>query len=222
MSFRPPRITLPRVVMPRLAAPRLRMGRVTGPRFRLPARRRTTLKAGGVSLSAPGLGMPDDLLRQARGGVDRPAVAPVTVVEGAVPDDPVSGAVPTGGVTLEVAPEEATPPAMQQPAARAGVPWPSRRRGPATLVERRLRLEAVARDVAGQHGAVEFQTNTVAIVNHGSLVARIFKRALWLITLPPRIAAQAISWLLMPRGKGKLKRTVVVVDRRGNVVVYRV
>lgn len=222
MSFRPPRFTLPRVVMPRIGAPRLRMGRVTPPRFRMPVRRRTTVKVGGVTMAAPGLAIPglgNDLLRQARGGAERTPKAPVTDIDG-VSDDSNDTTTPSA-ITLEEAPDAPDAPAPDILPAPS-VPWPVRRRGPATLVERRARLEAAARDIAGQHGAVEFQTNTVAIVNHGSIVARIVKRALWLLTLPPRIAAQAIAWLVMPRGKGKLKRTVVVVDRRGNVVVYRV
>jgi len=177
-------------------------------------RRRTTMRVGGVALSVPGIGLPgkglagldsSDLLRQAR----------------EAPADATPEAAATGHVTLEETPEnEVIPSADLRPI--SNIPWPVRRRGPATLVERRARLLTVSKEVAGVHGAVEFQTNTVAVINHGSLVARIIKRAFWLLTLPPRIAAQALAWLLMPRGKGKLKRTVVVVDRRGNVVVYRV
>lgn len=213
MPFTPPRFTLPHVAMPRVVPPRLRPGRFTPARFRLPTRKRTTLKVGGVALSAPGIGLPGtplpgldtgDLLRQAR---EEAATADVTAEA------------PTSIDTAASEEPEAAPPGILPV---ANVPWPVRRRGPATLVERRHRLEEAAREVAGPHGAVEFQTNTVAIVNHGSLVARIIKRAFWLLTLPPRIAAQAVAWLVMPRGKGKLKRTVVVVDRRGNVVVYRV
>ncbi len=214
MSFQPPRFTLPRVALPRITPPRLRPGRMTSARFRLPTRRRTTVKVGGVSLSAPGIGLPGgrlpgmemgDLLRQAR-------------EEAASPADTTSEE--TAGTEVVAAEEPEAPQVGILPV--SNVPWPIRRRGAATLIERRTRLEAAAREVAGRHGAVEFQTNTVAVVNHGSIVARIIKRAFWLLTLPPRIAAQAISWLVMPRGKGKLKRTVVVVDRRGNVVVYRV
>jgi hypothetical protein len=180
----------------------------------MPMRRRTTMRVGGMALSVPGIGIPgkglagldsSDLLRQAR---ETPADATPEVEA-------------TGRVTLEETPEdEVVPAADLRPV--ANVPWPVRRRGPATLVERRARLISVSKEVAGVHGAVEFQTNTVAVINHGSLVARMIKRAFWLLTLPPRIAAQALAWLLMPRGKGKLKRTVVVVDRRGNVIVYRV
>lgn len=215
MSFTPPRFTLPRVAMPRVMPPRLRPGRLTPARFRLPMRRRTTLRIGAFTIAAPGIGLPGgalpgleatDLLKQAREQPDSPPETSPEVAGALVdPDDHVE--------------PEAPPPDILP---TADVPWPIRRRGPATLVERRLRLEAAARDVAGVHGAVEFQTNTVAVVNHGSIVARAIKRAFWLLTLPPRIAAQAIAWLVMPRGKGKLKRTVVVVDRRGNVVVYRV
>lgn len=216
MSFRPPRFTLPRVAMPRVTPPRLRPGRITPARFRLPMRKRTTVKVGAFTLAAPGIGLPGgrlpaldttDLLRQAREQPDAPVDATAEAAASALVD-------PEDFVEPEAPPPDILP--------VANVPWPVRRRGPATLVERRSRLEAAARTVAGVHGAVEFQTNTVAVVNHGSIVARTIKRAFWLLTLPPRIAAQAIAWLVMPRGKGKLKRTVVVVDRRGNVVVYRV
>jgi hypothetical protein len=214
------------MVMPR--APRIRPGRITPARFKMPVRRRSTVKVGGVSVGLPGVALPglsDDLLRRARGGAERTPVAPVTMTGDAPAAEPVladeAETAPTGAVTLEELPEESETP-VPDLVPIPHVPWPIRRRGPATLMERRTRLEAAARDIAGIHGAVEFQTNTVAIVNHGSIVARALKRVLWLMTLPPRIAAQAISWLVMPRGKGKLKRTVVVVDRRGNVVVYRV
>ncbi|MEX2447034.1 MAG: hypothetical protein WD734_06810 [Dehalococcoidia bacterium] len=96
-----------------------------------------------------------------------------------------------------------------------------RRPGPPTLIERRERLDDALRSLARPGAAVEYQANTMAVINDGSAFLRFLLFLLKLPLIPLRLVFQAVVWILRPRGTGRLKRRVVVVDRRGNVVVYR-
>ena len=108
------------------------------------------------------------------------------------------------------------------PEARGGlVPSPSRRRGPATLLERRDRLDDAIRRLAAPGARIEYQANTIAVIDQGNFVLRLIRFLLGLPMIPLRMIMHAVEWVFRPRGAGRLKRTVVFVDRRGNVVVYR-
>lgn len=95
-----------------------------------------------------------------------------------------------------------------------------RRRGPATLFERSQRLERAVNALAGE-GHVEYRANTIAVIKDPNLITRILRFVAMVILIPPRLVARFMAWVLRPRGKGRLKRRVVFVDRRGNIVVYR-
>ncbi|MDA0302564.1 MAG: hypothetical protein O2822_08560, partial [Chloroflexi bacterium] len=97
----------------------------------------------------------------------------------------------------------------------------TRRRGPATLLERRDRLDDAIRRLAAPGAHIEYQANTIAVINQGNVVLRLIRFLLGLPLIPLRLIARAVEWVFRPRGAGRLKRTVVFVDRRGNVVVYR-
>ena len=120
----------------------------------------------------------------------------------------VTGAVERGEVAVDAAPPA---PAVPRP----------RRRGPATLLERRERLDDALRRLAGPGAHVEFQANTIGVINNGNIVIRILRFLLGLPLIPLRMMMRAVEWVFRARGAGRLKRTVVFVDRRGNVVVYR-
>lgn len=101
------------------------------------------------------------------------------------------------------------------------VPSRTRRRGPATLLERRDRLDDAIRRLAAPGAHIEYQANTIAVINQGNVILRLIRFLLGLPLIPLRLIARAVEWVFRPRGAGRLKRTVVFVDRRGNVVVYR-
>ncbi len=101
------------------------------------------------------------------------------------------------------------------PTARRG-----RRRGPATLYERNQRLETAVNVLAGR-GRVEYRANTIAVIKDPGIITRIIRWVMAMILIPPHLFAQFMAWVLRPRGKGRLKRRVVFVDRRGNIVVFR-
>lgn len=120
----------------------------------------------------------------------------------------VGDAVERGEVAPDAAPERPAPPQI-------------RRRGPATLLERRDRLDYALRQVAGPGAHVEYQANTIAVINNGNVIVRILRFVLGLPLIPLKMIMRAVEWVFRPRGAGRLKRTVVFIDRRGNVVVYR-
>ena len=136
----------------------------------------------------------NDLLKGARD--EAAGVVRSTVEQGEVPEAPADG---KGGL----------------------VPSRTRRRGPATLLERRDRLDDAVRRLAAPGAHIEFQANTIAVINQGNIVLRILRFLLTLPLIPLRWFMHAVEWVFRPRGAGRLKRTVVFVDRRGNVVVYR-
>jgi len=102
----------------------------------------------------------------------------------------------------------------------ASAPRRARRRGPATLYERNQRLETAVNVLAGR-GRVEYRANTIAVIKDPNIITRIIRWVMAMILIPPHLLAQFMSWVLRPRGKGRLKRRVVFVDRRGNIVVFR-
>lgn len=95
-----------------------------------------------------------------------------------------------------------------------------RRRGPATLFERSQRLETAVRTIAGE-GHVEYRANTIAVIRDPGIITKIMRLVAWVMLVVPRLVARAVAWVLRPRGRGRLKRRVVFVDRRGNIVVFR-
>jgi len=97
----------------------------------------------------------------------------------------------------------------------------SRRRGPATLLERRDRLDDAIQRLSAPGAHIEFQANTIAVINQGNAFVRFLRWLMGLPLIPLRLILRAVEWVFRPRGAGRLKRTVVFVDRRGNVVVYR-
>lgn len=109
---------------------------------------------------------------------------------------------------LEEAPEEETRPAGP-------------RRGPATLYERRVRLEEVVRDETLNGERLEFQSNTIAIIKLPNPFMRLLKLLLALLLLP-------LMWLRSlfgggkPGGKGKMGKRLVTVDRRGRAQVRKI
>ncbi len=107
------------------------------------------------------------------------------------------------------------------PARSGPIPSRTRRRGPATLLERRDRLDDAIRRLAAPGAHIEYQANTIAVINQGNIVVRLLRFLLGLPLIPLRMIMRAVEWVFRPRGAGRLKRTVVFVDRRGNVVVYR-
>lgn len=122
----------------------------------------------------------------------------------------------------EASAAEAGAPANPPVESRGGpVPSRTRRRGPATLLERRDRLDDAIRRLAAPGAHIEYQANTIAVINQGNVVLRLIRFLLGLPLIPLRLIARAVEWVFRPRGAGRLKRTVVFVDRRGNVVVYR-
>lgn len=112
-------------------------------------------------------------------------------------------------------------PPAPTPAAAGPVPSRTRRRGPATLLERRDRLDDAVIRLAKPGAHIEFQANTIAVINQGNIFMRILRFLLRLPVVPIRWFLHVVEWVFRPRGAGRLKRTVVFVDRRGNVVVYR-
>lgn len=96
----------------------------------------------------------------------------------------------------------------------------ARRRGPATLYERNQRLETAVNVLAGR-GRVTYRANTIAVIKDPGIITRIIRWVMAMILIPPHLFAQFMAWVLCPRGKGRLKRRVVFVDRRGNIVVFR-
>jgi hypothetical protein len=100
-------------------------------------------------------------------------------------------------------------------------PPPIRRRGPATLLERRDRLDYALDRLVVKGAHVEYQANTLALIKPMHPLLRFLRFLLMLPLIPLRLVLRAVAWALRPNGHGKLNRTVVFVDRRGNVVVYK-
>lgn len=142
----------------------------------------------------------DDLLKRSRDESAQEQAAP-----------PEVAAAPAGSAAREAADR----------AAGGLMPSRTRRRGPATLLERRDRLDDAVRRLAHPGAHIEYQANTIAVINQGNIFLRILRFLIGLPLIPIRWILHAIEWVFRPRGAGRLKRTVVFVDRRGNVVVYR-
>lgn len=94
-----------------------------------------------------------------------------------------------------------------------------RRKGPPTLPERSVQLERAVQSIVGR-GHLEYRANTIAVIKDPTLLTRIIRFVLMLMTFIPSLIARFLAWALRPRGKGKLKRRVVTVDRRGNVIIF--
>lgn len=109
---------------------------------------------------------------------------------------------------LEEAPDEAAAPTGP-------------RRGPATLYERRVRLEEIVRNETVNGERLEFQSNTIAVIRPANPFLRLLKLLLALLLLP-------LLWLKSlfgggkPGGKGKMGKRLVTVDRRGRVQVRKI
>ncbi len=117
---------------------------------------------------------------------------------------------------------EAPPDLLAQAREQAQAPAQPRRRrrGPATLFERSQRLEHAVRIIAND-GHVEYRANTIAVIKDPGIITKIMRLVAWVMLIVPRLIARAVAWVLRPRGRGRLKRRVVFVDRRGNIVVFR-
>ena len=95
------------------------------------------------------------------------------------------------------------------------------RRGPATLYERRMRLEEVVKTETENDERLVFQSNTIAVIRPANPLLRLLKLLLALLLLP-------FLWLKSlfgggkPAGKGKMGRRLVTVDRRGRVQVRKI
>ncbi|MEX0761904.1 MAG: hypothetical protein WD208_00400 [Dehalococcoidia bacterium] len=95
------------------------------------------------------------------------------------------------------------------------------RRGPATIYERRLRLESTVQRVVEKGERLEYQANTIAIVDPGSALLRCLKTMLALLLLPLALLKR-LCGSGEGKGNGKLKRRLIAVDRRGRVSIRKV
>lgn len=95
------------------------------------------------------------------------------------------------------------------------------RRGPATLYERRMRLEEVVKIETANDERLVFQSNTIAIIRPANPLLRLLKLLLALLMLP-------LLWLRSlfgggkPAGKGRMGKRLITVDRRGRVQVRKI
>lgn len=95
------------------------------------------------------------------------------------------------------------------------------RRGARPLYERRRELEKVVRTETMNGERLEFQSNTLAIIQPPSALMRLLKLLLALLLLPLALL-KSLFGRGQPSGQGKMGKRLITVDRRGRVQVRKI
>lgn len=96
------------------------------------------------------------------------------------------------------------------------------RRGVRPIYQRRRELEKVVRVQTMNGERLEFQSNTLAIIQPPSALMRLIKMFLALLLLPLALLMALFGGRKEGGGKGKMGKRLITVDRRGRVQVRNI